>query len=70
MDVLLIKMAIAEIMHFPSIPIKVSMNEYIELSKIYSTPQSKAFVNGLLDKIVGEMKEKGEIKKAGRGLIE
>ncbi|UPT65863.1 MAG: transcription antitermination factor NusB [Sphingobacteriales bacterium JAD_PAG50586_3] len=70
MDVLLIKMAIAEILNFSSIPVKVSLNEYIELSKIYSTPQSKAFVNGLLDKIVGEMKEKGEIKKAGRGLIE
>ncbi len=69
-DVLLIKMAITEIVNFPSIPVKVSMNEYIELSKIYSTPQSKAFVNGLLDKIVANLKEKGSVNKAGRGLIE
>ena len=69
-DLLLIKMAIAEIVGFQNIPIKVSMNEYIELSKIYSTPQSKSFVNGLLDKIVAELKEKGQIIKTGRGLIE
>lgn len=69
-DLLLIKMAIAEITTFQNIPIKVSMNEYIELSKIYSTPQSKSFVNGLLDKIVADLKAQGKIVKTGRGLIE
>lgn len=69
-DLLLIKMAIAEITSFQNIPIKVSMNEYIELSKIYSTPQSKSFVNGLLDKIIADLKSQGKIVKTGRGLIE
>lgn len=70
MDLLLMKMAVAEIINFPSIPVKVSLNEYIELSKVYSTPQSKSFVNGLLDKIVADLKQNDGIKKTGRGLIE
>lgn len=70
MDVLLIKMALAEIIELPSVPIKVSLNEYIELAKMYSTPKSKIFVNGILDKLIADLKEKGLIKKTGRGLLE
>ncbi|PCJ24612.1 MAG: transcription antitermination factor NusB [Flavobacteriales bacterium] len=69
-DILLMKMALTELIHFKSVPVKVTLNEYIELSKWYSTPKSKAFVNGVLDKLVTELKEKGELKKAGRGLLE
>lgn len=70
MDVLLMKMGLCELEQFQSIPIKVSLNEYIELSKNYSTPKSKVFINGVLDKLVGDMKEDGSIKKTGRGLVE
>jgi N utilization substance protein B len=70
MDTILIKMAITELIEFPSIPIKVSLNEYIELSKEYSSPKSKIFINGLLDKLISEYKEKGIINKTGRGLLE
>ena len=52
------------------IPIKVSINEYIEISKEYSSPKSKQFINGITDKIVKEMKEQGRVKKLGRGLME
>lgn len=69
MDIILMKMAIAEAMHFQSIPIKVTLNEYIEISKYYSTPKSNLFINGILDKIFDELKEKGKIRKVGRGLI-
>jgi N utilization substance protein B len=69
-DVLLMKMALTEFIHFTSIPVKVTLNEYIELSKWYSTPKSKVFVNGILDKIVLDLKESGELKKLGRGLLE
>lgn len=69
-DVILMKMAIAELLHFNSIPTKVSMNEYIDISKEFSTPKSKGFINGILDKILIELKEKGEIRKIGRGLME
>lgn len=69
-DVILMKMAIAELIHFKSIPTKVSMNEYIDISKEFSTPKSKGFINGILDKILIELKEKGEIRKIGRGLME
>ena len=68
-DKILIQMALAEILEMPTIPVKVSMNEYIELSKYFSTQKSKVFINGLLDKLVVELKEKGEIKKQGRGLM-
>lgn len=70
MDVLLIKMALAELLEFSSIPIKVTLNEYIELAKMYSTPKSKIFVNGILDKVIAELKENKQIKKTGRGLLE
>lgn len=69
-DILLIKMAMAELAYAESIPVKVTINEYIELAKHYSTPKSNIFVNGLLDSISKEMMEKGMIQKAGRGLIE
>ncbi|MHB8260420.1 MAG: transcription antitermination factor NusB [Bacteroidia bacterium] len=70
LDVLLMKMALAEIVHLPNVPIKVSMNEYIEITKEYSSPQSGAFINGILDKIVLELKTQNQIQKAGRGLLE
>lgn len=69
-DILLMKLALTELLHFNSVPVKVTLNEYIELSKWYSTPKSKVFVNGVLDKLVLELTEKGILKKIGRGLIE
>ncbi len=69
-DILLMKLALTELLYFKSVPVKVTLNEYIELSKMYSTPKSKVFVNGVLDKLVLELKEKGELKKMGRGLLE
>jgi len=68
-DFLLMKMALAEFVEFEEIPIKVSLNEYIELSKEYSTPKSAPFINGVLDKLVADLKENGTIKKIGRGLL-
>ncbi|MCX6243255.1 MAG: transcription antitermination factor NusB [Bacteroidetes bacterium] len=68
-DIILIKMALTELMQFPSIPVKVTMNEYIELSKLFSTPKSKMFINGLLDKLVEDLKKEKKIKKKGRGLL-
>jgi len=70
MDVILMKMALAEAKHFSSIPFKVTMNEYIEISKFYSTPDSKKFINGILDKLFEELKKDGSIRKAGRGLLD
>ncbi len=70
MDVLLMKMAVTELMSFQNIPVKVTLNEYIEISKIYSTPKSKLFINGVLDKLVNDLKEQGKFQKSGRGLIE
>jgi len=69
-DILLMKLALTELIHFKSIPVKVTLNEYIELSKWYSSPKSKIFVNGVLDKLVLELKSKGDLKKMGRGLLE
>lgn len=68
LDMILMKMALCELMYFPVIPVKVTINEYIEIAKQYSTPKSKDFVNGVLDKIMKELKESGGIKKSGRGL--
>ncbi|MDF2457016.1 MAG: NusB antitermination factor [Cytophagaceae bacterium] len=70
LDKIILKMALAEMMYCPSIPVKVSINEFIELSKTYSTPKSKQFVNGLLDKISAELMAEGKIRKSGRGLID
>ncbi|MGV6861579.1 MAG: transcription antitermination factor NusB [Putridiphycobacter sp.] len=69
MDVILLKMALTELMEFSSIPTKVTLNEYIEISKFYSSPQSKVFINGVLDKAIIRLKSEGKIKKAGRGLL-
>ena len=70
MDIILIKMALAELMEFPSIPIKVTLNEYIDISKYYSSAKSKVFINGILDKLIIDLKEEKKIKKTGRGLME
>lgn len=70
MDIILMNMAITEAIIFPSIPVKVSLNEYIDLAKDYSTPKSGTFVNGILDKVFYMLKNDGTIKKTGRGLIE
>jgi len=69
-DKVLLQMAIQEMINFPGIPLKVTINEYIEVSKKYSTPKSKQFINGILDVIAVDLQEKGEIKKSGRGLID
>ena len=69
-DKVILKMAICEMINFYSIPVKVSINEYIELSKIYSTVKSKQFINGLLDAISQELLQKRVIKKSGRGLLD
>ena len=69
MDQLFLKMAFAEILSMPDLPVKVSMNEYIEISKYYSTAKSKLFVNGLLDNFVKTYARDGKIKKIGRGLV-
>lgn len=68
-DILLMRMALAEFVEFPEIPIKVTLNEYIELSKQYSTPRSGIFINGVLDKLVLDLKESKDIVKVGRGLL-
>ena len=70
MDTLLMRMAITELVHFHSIPVKVTMNEYIEIAKEFSTPKSNSFINGILDKILAELKASGKLHKSGRGLIE
>lgn len=69
-DFLLMKMALCEILSFPHIPIKVSINEYLELAKLYSTPNSHGFINGVLDKVQIDLKKQNKINKQGRGLVE
>ncbi len=69
MDVILMKMALAELIYFTSIPVKVTINEYLELAKEFSTPKSNSFINGILDKILDDLKEQGKIRKYGRGLL-
>ncbi|PTR01316.1 NusB antitermination factor [Mucilaginibacter yixingensis] len=70
MDTLLMKMGITEFVNFPSVPVKVTINEYLEIAKEFSTPKSNSFINGILDKILYELKAENKIKKTGRGLIE
>ena len=70
LDMLIMKMAISEIVHFRQIPIKVSMNEYIDIAKSFSTPKSGQFINGIVDKVVQELKEQKRVVKVGRGLFE
>lgn len=69
MDILIMQLAITEFLYFPSIPTKVTMNEYIELSKYYSTEKSRNFINGILDKTLKDLKKEEKIKKTGRGLV-
>jgi N utilization substance protein B len=69
-DKILLKMALTEMVAFPSIPVKVTINEYIEVSKSYSTPKSWQFMNGLLDAISNDLQEEGVIRKSGRGLLD
>ncbi|WP_445384478.1 transcription antitermination factor NusB [Robiginitalea sp. IMCC44478] len=68
-DGILIKMAICELLYFPSIPERVTINEYLEIAKEYSTPKSSIFINGILDKLVKDYKKEGKLKKTGRGLL-
>jgi N utilization substance protein B len=70
MDLILMKMAITEILYLPYIPVKVSLNEYIDLSKTFSSPDSSAFINGNLNSIVHELKKSNKVLKTGKGLIE
>jgi N utilization substance protein B len=70
MDTLLMKMAITEFANFNSIPVKVTINEYLEISKEFSTPKSNSFINGILDKILFDLKDQNKVNKIGRGLIE
>lgn len=68
-DAILLKMAICELLNFPSIPERVTINEFLEIAKEYSTPKSSIFINGVLDKLVREYKEDGKLNKLGRGLL-
>jgi N utilization substance protein B len=70
LDVIIIKMALVEFLYFPTIPTKVTLDEYVDISKEYSTPKSKDFVNGILDRLMKQLSEEGKIKKEGRGLLE
>ena len=68
-DVVLVVMGLAEAVTFPEIPVKVTMNEYVELAKFYGTPKSRSFVNGLLDRLMQQLRDSGEIAKVGKGLL-
>ncbi|GAB7087130.1 transcription antitermination factor NusB [Marinifilum fragile] len=69
MDILIMELALTELKEFPNVPVKVSFNEYLEIAKFYSTSNSSNFINGILDKLVKELKENGKVKKVGRGLV-
>ena len=66
---ILLKMAISELLFFNEIPVRVTINEYIEIAKDYSTPKSNIFINGVLDNISKDFKVKGRLNKEGRGLL-
>ena len=70
MDILLVNMAVAELVSCPTIPEKVTIDEYIELSKEFSSERSRLFINGILDRLVLELRSQGRINKTGRGLLE
>ncbi len=70
LDMILLKMAVTEFIAFPSIPTKVTLNEYVEISKLYSTDKSKDFINGILDRLLKKLTKDGRIEKSGRGLID
>ena len=69
LDTIILKMAICEFLKFPSIPFKVTINEYLELAKEYSTPKSSIFINGILDNLVKHFQTNNKINKVGRGLV-
>lgn len=69
MDIILLKMAICELSEFSYIPIKVTINEYLELARWYSSQKSSSFINGILDRVITELREQGKLKKIGKGLI-
>jgi N utilization substance protein B len=62
-------MGLAEAVTFPTIPVKVTINEYVEISKYYGTPKSRSFVNGILDRLIQKLSDEGQIKKEGKGLL-
>lgn len=68
-DTIILKITICELLKFPSIPVKVTINEYLEIAKEYSTPKSSIFINGILDNLVKEFNTNGKLKKTGRGLM-
>ncbi|MDX1439839.1 MAG: transcription antitermination factor NusB [Rubricoccaceae bacterium] len=68
-DRLVLRMAIAEFLHFEDIPPKVTLNEALDVAKAFSTPKSGAFVNGVLDAVLGELQTNNRLKKSGRGLV-
>ncbi|MBL7809819.1 MAG: transcription antitermination factor NusB [Saprospiraceae bacterium] len=70
LDMIMLKMALCELLHFPTIPTKVTLNEFVEISKTYSTDKSKEFINGILDRLMKKLMEEGRIVKEGRGLID
>jgi transcription antitermination protein NusB len=70
LDILLMKMALAELTTFKNIPVKVSINEYLDIAKDFSTPKSNTFINGIIDKLAADYKAAGKIEKTGRGLLE
>lgn len=70
LDKIIMKLAVTEFIYMPEVPVKVTINEYIEISKYYSTAKSNAFINGLLDQIVHALKDNNKLKKTGRGLVE
>lgn len=69
-DMILLKMALCELLGFPTIPTKVTLNEFVEISKLYSTDKSKDFINGILDRLMKKLHQDGKINKEGRGLVE
>jgi len=70
LDMVMLKMALCELLHFPTIPTKVTINEFVEISKVYSTEKSREFINGILDRLMKELSDQGRIVKEGRGLLE
>lgn len=70
LDMIMLKMALCELLHFPTIPTKVTLNEFVEISKTYSTENSKDFINGILDRLMKKLMKEEKIVKEGRGLVE
>ena len=70
LDKIILTLAVCELLNFPNIPVKVTINEYIELAKVYSTPKSGKFVNGILDNLSEKLQASGRLRKSGRGLLD